>query len=524
MKATPLIAVSGVLIGLIIGLVVAPQLPSSKAQTTTKGSGACPDGGQPAYWVAPMDASYRRDEPGKSPMGMDLVPYCESAGSTAAVTISPAIEQNLGVRTELVRRDMLGQTIRAVGTVGWNENTLLHMHTRAEGWIEQLGVATAGDTVAAGDLLYSLYSPKLYAAEADYLASTGNRMLREAAASRLRALGYTGEQVQALGTRSRPTERMTTMAPASLAVVELGVRAGQFVTPGSMIMVLADPTQVWLTVQVAERDAARVQSGMSAQASVAAWPGRTWEGVVDQVYPELDPVTRTLRVRLAFANPDQALKPHMYAAALIDTGPAEHGLVIPANAVIRGGPGDRVVKSLGDGRFDVVAVKVGHVQNDQAQVIEGLAEGERVVSAGQFLLDSEANVDAEALRLSATEAPAGMAEATVLDVDADSRNILLEHGDFTPMGARGMQMPGMTMGFGVAEQVDLQGLQPGDQVHVVVENPGPGIYTVRELHRMPGKMPAHEGTSMQPRDAVAPSATPGEPLQPSAPMSEHHHD
>ncbi len=505
MNTHALVAASALLIGVLGGVALTPTLTSPPAETAA--GGACPDGGQPAYWVAPMDASYRRDQPGKSPMGMDLVPYCESAADTAAVSISPAIAQNLGVRTAPVSREVLGQTIRAVGTVGWNEQTLLHLHTRAEGWIEELGVATAGDTVAAGDLVYSLYSPKLYAAEADYLASGGNRPLREAAARRLISLGYSSEQVGALGKRAQPTERMTTKAPADLTVVELGVRAGEFVTPGSMIMVLADPTQVWLTVQVAERDAARVQPGMKAQARVAAWPDRQWEGVVDQVYPELDPTTRTLRVRLKFANPDQALKPNMYAAALIETGRTEPALVIPANAVIRGGQGTRVVKALGAGRFDVVAVKIGHIQDDKAQVLDGLSVGDRVVSAGQFLLDSEANVDAEALRLSASPAPAGMAEATVLDVDAASRNILLEHGDFSPLGARGMQMPAMTMGFGVAESVDLEGLEPGQKVHVVVENPGPGIYTVRELHRMGGPMSPAASMAPWPQDAPHHSPT-----------------
>ncbi len=522
MNKSILVAAASVVIGLSAGVLLAPYLATDSMPTPGGEPGVCPNGDQPAYWVAPMDASYRRDGPGKSPMGMDLVPYCESAAGSAAVSISPTVEQNLGVRTARVSREMLGQTIRAVGTVGWNEETLLHVHSRAEGWIEQLGVATAGDTVAAGDLVYALYSPKLYAAEADYLAAGGNRLLREAAASRLRSLGYTREQVQELGQRATPTEQMTTKAPANLTVVELGVRAGEYVTPGSMIMVLADPTQVWLTVQVAERDAARIQPGMKAQARVAAWPDRRWDGVVDRVYPELDAVTRTLRVRLKFANPDQALKPNMYAAALIEASESEPTLVIPASAVIRGGQGDRVVKALGDGQFDVVAVRVGHTQNNQTQVMEGLTLGDRVVSSGQFLIDSEANVDAEALRLTANEVPAGMAEGVVIDVNTESRNILLQHGDFTPMGARGMSMPGMTMGFGVADGVDLSGLEPGEKVHVIVENPGPGIYTVRELHRMGGGSPMSPSKPMPDHGMLDDAMSKG--TMPSDLMSGHAHD
>ncbi len=539
MNKTVIAAAGSLIIGAVGGVLLAPKVTTPTMTGGMAEAGPCPDGGQPQYWVAPMDANFRSEAPGKSPMGMDLVPYCESTSSTAAVTISPSVEQNLGVRTTQVSREMLGQTIRAVGTVGWNEETLLHIHSRAEGWIEQLGVATAGDTVTAGGLVYSLYSPKLYAAEADYLAAGDNRPLREAAANRLRSLGYTGDQVRQINKRGRPTERMTTNAPADLTVVELGVRAGEYVTPGSMLMVLADPTQVWLTVQVAERDAARIHEGMQAQAMVAAWPDRRWKGVVDHVYPELDPMTRTLRVRLAFANPDQALKPNMYAAAIIETAKSEPTLVIPASAVIRGGHGDRVVKALGDGQFDVVAVRVGHTQENQTEVIEGLVAGDRVVSSGQFLIDSEANVDAETLRLSANEVPAGMASGKVIDINHESRNILLQHSDFTPMGARGMAMPGMTMGFAVADGVNLDGLQPGEQVHVIVENPGPGIYTVRELHRMggamatpamdgsshkPGQMPPHEGMDMNPGASLAPSAMPQMEPHDKAQMDGHQHD
>lgn len=532
-------AVGSLIIGAVGGVFLAPKMTAATAMSATTEAGACPDGGQPQYWVAPMDANFRRDAPGKSPMGMDLVPYCEASSSAAAVTISPAVEQNLGVRTTRVSREMLGQTIRAVGTVGWNEETLLHIHSRAEGWIEQVGVATAGDTVTAGDLVYSLYSPKLYAAEADYLAAGGNRLLREAAANRLRSLGYTSDQVREIKKRAQPTERMTTNAPADLTVVELGVRAGEYVTPGSMIMVLADPTQVWLTVQVAERDAARIHEGMQAQAMVAAWPDRRWDGVVDHVYPELDPMTRTLRVRLAFANPDQALKPNMYAAAIIETAKSEPTLVIPASAVIRGGYGARVVKALGDGQFDVVAVRVGHTQENKTQVLDGLAAGDRVVSSGQFLIDSEANVDAEALRLSVNEIPAGMATAKVIDVNNERRDILLQHGDFTPMGSRGLSMPGMTMGFSVADGVELGGLRPGEQVHVVVENPAPGVYTVRELHRMdgvpdtpamdgvrhkPGHRPLHEDMGMSPDASMAPSAMSQMEPRDKPSMDGHQHD
>lgn len=515
-------------------------------------AGPCSGGAAPEYWVAPMDPNFRREAPGKSPMGMDLVPYCAKEEGAADVSIAPQVVQNLGIRTTSVREQTLTPRIRAVGTVGWNEDSLRHIHTRAEGWVEELGVSAVGDTVQKGQRLYALYSPKLYAAEAEYLAA-GNKALREAAARRLRALGYTTEQVAAVARQGEPTERMEQVATADLTVVSLGARTGQFVTPGSMMMVLADPRRVWLTVQVAERDAARVKKGQKAQAQVAAWPDRRWDGVVEHVYPELDPMTRTLKVRLAFDNADGALQPNMYAGVLISADEATPGLVVPASAVIRAGTGARVVKALGDGNFDVVAVRTGHSQDGQTQILDGLSSSDRVVTSGQFLLDSEANVDAEALRLSVLpvsgaepmagmpmhDSPAGMAEAEVIDIDRESRNVLLQHGDFEPMGDHGMEMPGMTMGFSVADDVDLSSVNRGDTVHVVVENPKPGVYTVKQLHNM-GSM---KNSKSMPMDGMRPmdhsshgmggSAMPddggehkmGEPGTMPESMKEHkHHD
>lgn len=540
MNKSVLLGLSGLCGGLLIGGWVGFGLNSGSHEAApmalgqSGGSGPCPGGAEPEYWVAPMDANFRRDQPGKSPMGMDLVPFCAQQENSAHVLISPAVEQSLGVRTSTVRRAPMGAQVRAVGTVGWNEDTLLHVHTRAEGWVEELGVGARGETVQPGQTLYALFSPKLYAAEAEYLnaASAG---LREAAASRLRALGYQSEQVRALAQRGQAQERMRQTSPGERTVVELGVRSGQFVTPGTMMMVLADPREVWLTVQVAERDAARVQPGQSAQAWVSAWPDRSWEGRVEHVYPELDPITRTLRVRLAFPNPDGALRPNMYAAVLIEESAPQEELLVPAQSVIHSGQGARVVKALGGGQFNVVPVRLGHSQGGQTQVLEGLQAGDAVVTSGQFLLDSEANVDAEALRLASAEPPSGMAEGTVVHVDKANRSLVLQHGPFEPMGPRGMAMDAMTMGFAVAPEVDLQGLSAGETVHVVVQNPSMGVYIVTQLHRMGGGQPAadkghqghemHQGHQMHPgmdHSGHAPAAA--EPGQPEHKHGSHDHD
>lgn len=456
------------------------------AMTTASGDGPCAGGAAADYWVAPMDANFRRDAPGKSPMGMDLVPFCGEDTGGADVAISPQTAQNLGVRTAAVERRSLTTPVRAVGTVGWNEDSFQMIHTRAEGWLEQFAIAAEGDDVETGQTLYALFAPKLAAAEAEYIAARGNARLRDAAAARLQALGYTSAQVRAVARRGSAAERQVRAAPGDLTVVALGARQGQFVMPGTHVMTLADLSTVWLTVQVPESQAHAIRTGLPAVATVAAHPEQTWIGTVDHIYPMLDTTTRSLRVRLAFDNADRRLRPGMFAAAVIQTPSIDNALVVPTQAVIRTGEGARVVKAVGDGGFDVVAVKTGHAASEQMQILDGLQDGDRVVTSGQFLLDSEANVDAEALRLAAANVPTGEAEATVQSVDAQARNIMLQHGPFEPIGSNGMSMPGMTMGFGLAEDLDLSNLSAGDRVRVTVENPSPGTYTVTRIAPISG--------------------------------------
>ena len=318
------------------------ETTAGEAMSGSGGDGPCAGGRAPEYWVAPMDADFRRDGPGKSPMGMDLVPHCGGDSPGADVVISAQVAQNLGVRTAVVRRARLDTPVRAVGTVGWDEDSVQMVHTRAEGWLEELSIAAEGDDVQAGQTLYALFAPKLAAAETEYLAARGNPRLRQAAAERLQALGYTDAQVRAVARRGAAAERQTRAAPGDLTVVMLGARPGQFVMPGTHVMTLADLSTVWLTVHVPESQAAGIRPGLPVVASVAAQPHRTWDGQVSHVYPTLDRATRSLRVRLVFDNADRSLRPGMFAAAVIRTEAID-------NAVAGGHP-DRVRRTRGEGR------------------------------------------------------------------------------------------------------------------------------------------------------------------------------
>jgi Cu(I)/Ag(I) efflux system membrane fusion protein len=454
--------------------------------------GACADGTNPSYWVAPMDPDFRADTPGKSPMGMDLIPVCADAdlGDDADVVISAQVEQNLGVRTAILERRSLQRPVAAVGTVGYDESSFQMIHSRAEGWIEKLGVESDGAAVTGGSELYALFAPKLVAAASEYQTAlgSGREWLIAAARERLLALGYDESQIRKLRQNDSPGNRLSQRAASDAVVAMLGVREGQFVMPGTHIMTLASLQRVWVLADVLERDAALIHVGQPTRVTLAGWPGRDWIGQVDYIYPSLDPRTRTLKVRVVMDNADEVLRPNMFTRVTIDTADHKKVLVAPASALIRSGRGDRVVVALGEGRFRVVPVSVGLIAQGQVQILEGLQDGDHVVIDGQFLIDSEANVDAEARRLEGAvpsmpgmsdlkhdmshdmanmsaeqhhtaASTASLTQGTVVDIDFEQGFITLDHAYI-----QSIDMPGMVMSFLLDESLDLKGYKVGDVV------------------------------------------------------------
>ncbi len=355
------------------------------------------------YWVAPMDPNYRRDEPGKSPMGMDLVPvYADEAGpQPGTVKIDPTVVSNLGVRTASAEYGALPRRIETVGYVGYDEDTLQHIHTRVEGWIERLSTKATGDPVTNGQLLFELYSPTLVNAQQEYLTAltSGNTLLLDASRDRLRALGVTVGEIEELDRNRAVRQRVRVYAGTDGFVAHLGVREGIYVTPATEVMSIAELDRVWVQAEVFERQAAWVESGQRAEVELDYLPGERWQGTVDYVYPELDPMTRTLKVRLRFDNQNGILRPNMFARVTLygsDTEPVVH---VPREALIRGGNVDRVVIALGDGRFRSQRVDVGVESGNRVAIREGVAAGDRVVTSGQFLIDSESNIGSALARM-----------------------------------------------------------------------------------------------------------------------------
>ncbi|ELI6445131.1 efflux RND transporter periplasmic adaptor subunit, partial [Aeromonas salmonicida subsp. salmonicida] len=370
------------------------------------GDGATAKEKTPLYWVNPMDPRDKRDGPAKDNMGMDFIPVYEEqkSGSPGTVTISPEIQQNLGVRLAKVERLPIHQQIETVGYVGYDEDRLEAVNARMAGWIRTLAIKSEGQKVAKGSLLYEIYAPDLVNAQHEYLLAlntTNPLLLLRAAEGKLKSLQVPADQIAALKRNRQVRETIGIYAPSSGYVSELKVREGQYVEPAAALFNISTLQQVWVSAEVFERQAAQLKVGDPVTMTLDYAPGRSWQGRVDYLYPTLDAATRTLKVRLRVDNPDEFLKPNMFAKVAIRTGQGEPRLVVPSEAVIRTGSQDRLVLALGDGNFKSVAVTLGSQFGDKVAIKAGVETGDSIVSSAQFLLDSESAIDSDFQRMTA---------------------------------------------------------------------------------------------------------------------------
>jgi Cu(I)/Ag(I) efflux system membrane fusion protein len=404
-----------IIVGGVGGVILTATIYSQFISTEMDLTKSAPTEPDALYWVAPMDPNFRRDEPGKSPMGMDLVPVFKHATKgkdLGVVRISPSVVNNLGVRTAKVKLAILQEPIKTVGYVHYNENNLVHVHPRVEGWIEKLYVKAAGEQVSKGEPLYALYSPELVNAQEEYLLAKkrNNQELTLAAQSRLLALQMPAQSIRALKTSQVVQQTIVFNAPQSGVIDNLAIREGFFVKPGTTLMSIGALDNVWVKAEVFERQAAQVKIGQLVTMTLGFVPGKTWQGQVDYVYPTLDAKTRTLRVRLRFDNVDMLLKPNMFAQVIIHSDSQEQTLLVPKEAVIRTGTQNRVVSVVGKGQFKSIDVNLGQVTDEFAQILDGVEYGDHVVTSAQFLLDSESSIHSDFIRMS------------IMEVDADLDN------------------------------------------------------------------------------------------------------
>ncbi|WP_285163668.1 efflux RND transporter periplasmic adaptor subunit [Shewanella goraebulensis] len=362
-------------------------------------------------YVCPMHPHVISDEQGTCPIcGMDLekVTMGASTGEELTVDVSGGMQQALGMRSEQVTKGTLWKLVKTIGTVEYNENRIGHAHTRVDGWLETLMVHNVGQKVKKGQLLYELYSPELITAQDDYMQAVdylkqdknrGASLLRKAR-MRLELLGVSNSTIKQLERTGETIYRVPYYADQDGFVSKLSVRHGMFVEPGTTLFEIVDLKSVWVIADVFENEQSWLELGRPVEVTSAAQGIFDLESTIDYIYPELDPVSKAMRVRIKLDNPSKLLKPGTLVDVKLFGGPKRGVLSIPTEALIQTGRENRVVVQRDDNSFASVAVKVGMIAQGKAEIIDGLQDGEKVIVSGQFLLDSEASIQGSLQRLS----------------------------------------------------------------------------------------------------------------------------
>lgn len=371
-------------------------------------AGTAPAERQVKHWVSPMDPTYVRDTPGQDAMGHDLVPVYEG-GTAGSVQIDPITTQNMGVRTETVRRAALARTVRTVGLVAFDEPRQYSINSKSDGWVERLHVNQEGQPVKKGQPLMEIYSPELVAAQQEYLlalrgyqrladsslpqVADNARRLLEASRTRLRYWDISEKQITALEQSGEVRKTLTLYSPQGGVVTMKKVLEGMRVMAGEELLQIADLSRVWVNADIYEYELPWVKVGQTARVELPFAPDQVLSGKITYIYPFVQNETRTVKARIEFPNPGLALKPEMYANVLIDTAAVPDALAVPEHAVLKSGKGQTVFVALGDGKFEPRAVVIG-VTNDEGlvQILSGLKDGEQVVTSAQFMLDSESKL------------------------------------------------------------------------------------------------------------------------------------
>ncbi len=453
--------------------------------------------GEPLYWYDPMVPSQHFDKPGKSPfMDMQLVPkYAGEAGrgnEAPGVRIDPAASQGLGLRIVAVRRGELASGLTATGTIDFNQRDVAIVQARAAGFVQRVYARAPGDVIGAGAPLADLLVPEWAGAQAEYLAvrRTGDAALIQAARQRLMLLGMPVGTIAAVERGGRPHNVVTVATPTGGVIKTLGVRAGMTVGAGQTLAKIDGLGTVWLNAAVPEAVAGPLRPGQPVQATLAAFPGETVSGRVTAILPETQTDSRTLTVRIELPNRGGRLRPGMFATVSFG-GNATPALLVPSEALIRTGTRTLVMLALDNGRYRPAEVRTGQETGDNAEILAGLSEGEKIVASGQFLIDSEASLSGVAARPignAARRAPPAAAKpspplyettGTIEALKPDS--VTLSHEPVPAIG-----WPPMTMTFALPDPGVARGFRTGDRVRFGFDRPPAGP-TVRRMARAPGR-------------------------------------
>lgn len=409
------------------GSVQNTSVDTSQAETSSTTQSQQQGDREILYWKAPMDPTEIYDEPGKSKMGMDLVPvYADEAQSTEGqVSINPVVVQNMNIRTAPVQRKDLSTTVNTVGRVEYDEQKLYNVSTKISGWIEQLYVNSTGQMVQRGQPLFSIYSPELVTTQREYLLALntldkisgsdfetvrgGSTSLLKAARKRLDYWDIPESEIERLKQTGEVQKTLTLRAPATGVVAQKDAVEGEHIKAGSNIYQIADLSTVWVQTSVYDYEVPFIREGLPAEMELSYQPGKTYQGSVAYIYPEVEQESRTIKVRLEFPNPKLDLKPGMYANVRIKSSPISDAVVIPSEAVIRTGERNVVFVALGEGQFEPREVTLGvegGTRNEELQVLSGVEPGEMVVTSAQFLIDSESRLQEAIQKMLQQEQPA----------------------------------------------------------------------------------------------------------------------
>ncbi len=422
----------------------------------------------------PMDSTM-------STKDMESMPGMSGAPS-GAIAIPAVARQLIGVRSAPVTYASLGQEIRTVGTVGYDERGLTQVTLKIPGWVREVFVNSIGRPVRKGEPLFTLYSPDLLATQDEYLlalrmqgqlalsplddARVNAASLVASARERLRLWDMTDAQMATLERRGNAEPVLTVYAPSSGIVLTREALPGKYVEPGTTLYEVADLSTVWISADIYESEVAAVTLNQPASVAFAAYPGENFRGTVSYIYPSLNTEARTVRVRLELPNPGLKLKPGMYGNVILQTD-AVNTLVAPKEAVLETGLRQLVFLDRGQGRYEPASVKLGRRSQDDVEVLEGLKEGDRIVTSANFLLDAESKL-ASASSMQAMMGRIGMA-------------------DWQMRGAHEGKMEGMQ---GMGDMAGMKGMEP-TPVIVVTETRQAGGLTL-SLSTVPEKPKAGE--------------------------------
>ena len=392
----------------------APQEAAQEAKQLPQGTPETSKGQRKVlYWQDAMNPGMRSNKPGKAPDGMDLVPvYADerSAGTDlppGTTHISAEKQQLIGVQYGAVESRPLTRTIRAVGRLTYDETRITHIHTKFEGWINKVYVDFTGQLIRKGQPLFTVYSPELVSTQQEYLiakrahkylsdapyaeVAEGANSLLDSARERLKLWDISDAQIAELDKTGKVQRDLAMYSPVDGFVLDRKAFENIRVTPDSDLYTVADLSTVWVNTEIYEYEVPYVKLGQQATVSLSYFPGENFHGKISYVYPQLDTTTRTLKVRIELPNPQFKLKPDMYADVQlnIDYG---HRIVVPQDAVLDSGTEQVVFVARGDGNFEPRKVEIGPRVDEQVVILSGLTPGEKIVTSGNFLVDSESRL------------------------------------------------------------------------------------------------------------------------------------